>query len=99
MQRISRLLAISKERTPAAIGELVTSLGDGDEQVRWPASMALNSIGGPVVVATLESYLAQGSSVVAREEAVRLERLMQSAASSRIVCLAQIATLTLREMK
>ena len=58
MQRISRLLAISKERTPAAIGELVASLGDEDEQVRWLASMALNSIGGPAVVATLESYVA-----------------------------------------
>ena len=50
----------------------MASLGDEDEQVRWLASMALNSIGGPVVVATLESYLAQGASGVAREEAVRL---------------------------
>ena len=72
MQRISRLLALSKERSALAIGELVAALADEDEQVRWLASMALSSSGGPVVVATLEAYLAQGASGVALEEAEKV---------------------------
>lgn len=72
VERLNRLLAIGKEGTPAAIGELVASLGDGDEQLRWLASMAVQSIGGPAVVAAVESYLAQGAAGVGREEAERL---------------------------
>jgi hypothetical protein len=72
LQRINRLLALSKERSALAIGELVAALADEDEQVRWLASMALSSSGGPVVVATLEAYLAQGASGVGREEAERV---------------------------
>jgi len=77
LQRLNRLLAISKEQTPAAIGELVAALGDEDEQLRWLASMALQRIGGPVVVATLERFVASGVGDVARGEAERLLEVLK----------------------
>jgi hypothetical protein len=80
-QRIARLLALSKERSALAIGELVAALGDEDEQVRWLASMALQRIGGPVVAATLERFVEMEVGDVARGEAeMLLARLRGEAA-------------------
>jgi HEAT repeat protein len=71
-QRLSRLLALGRQRTPEAVGELVAALGDGDEQLRWLAALALQGIGGGAVVVTLRAFIEQAPSMVAREEAERL---------------------------
>jgi HEAT repeat protein len=71
-QRLSRLLALGRQRTAETVGELVAALGDEDEQLRWLAALALQGIGGDAVVATLRAFIEQAPSAVAREEAERL---------------------------
>jgi HEAT repeat protein len=71
-QRLSRLLALGRQRTPEAVGELVAALGDEDEQLRWLAALALQGIGGDAVVATLKVFIEQAPSALAREEAEKL---------------------------
>ena len=78
MQRISRIMALGKARTPEAIGELVAALADEDEQLRWLASMALQSIGGGVVVATLRAYVEGNAPETGRDEARKLLEQMAS---------------------
>lgn len=67
-QRLSRLLALGRQRTPEAIGELVAALGDEDEQLRWLAALSLQGISGGTVIATLKAFMDQAPSAVAREE-------------------------------
>jgi len=71
-QRLSRLLALGRQRTPEAIGELVAALGDEDEQLRWLAALSLQGIGGATVIATLKAFIDQAPSAVAREEAEKV---------------------------
>jgi len=71
-QRLSRLLALGRQRTPEAIGELVAALGDEDEQLRWLAALSLQGIGGGTVIATLKAFIDQAPSAIAREEAEKV---------------------------
>jgi hypothetical protein len=72
MQRISRIMALGKARTPEAIGELVAALADDDEQLRWLASVALQTVSGGVVVATLRAYVEGEAPEIGRDEARKL---------------------------
>ena len=71
-ERLGRLLELGKQRTAAAIGELVAALGDEDENLRWLAAMSLQGIGGETVVATLRAFMAQAPSAAAQAEAERV---------------------------
>ncbi|MGB4802585.1 MAG: hypothetical protein WBV59_08000, partial [Anaerolineae bacterium] len=46
----------------------VAALGDEDEQLRWLASLSLLGMGGSTVIATLQAFIVQAPSAVAREE-------------------------------
>ncbi len=50
----------------------VAALGDEDEQLRWLAALSLLGIGGATVIATLQAFIAQAPSAVAREEAEKV---------------------------
>ncbi|MFZ2520836.1 MAG: HEAT repeat domain-containing protein, partial [Anaerolineae bacterium] len=71
-ERLGRLLTLGRKQTSEAIGELVAALGDEDEQLRWLASLSLLGMGGSTVIATLQAFMAQAPSAVAREEAEKV---------------------------
>ncbi len=71
-ERLGRLLTLGRKQTSEAIGELVAALGDEDEQLRWLAALSLLGMGGSTVIATLQAFIAQAPSAVAREEAEKV---------------------------
>ena len=71
-ERLGRLLTLGRKQTSEAIGELVAALGDEDEQLRWLASLSLLGMGGSTVIATLQAFIVQAPSAVAREEAEKV---------------------------
>jgi HEAT repeat protein len=67
-----RVMALRKQDSPEAVGEMVAALGDEDGSVRYLAALALQGIGGGTVVATLEAFIEQAPSELAREEAEKV---------------------------
>jgi hypothetical protein len=79
-ERLLRVMALRRESSPEAIGEMVAALGDEDEKIRWLAALSLQGTGEGLVIATLRAFVGQAPSAVAREGA---EKVLQNLGESR----------------
>jgi HEAT repeat protein len=77
-ERLLRVMALRKQDSPEAIGEMVAALGDEDGSVRYLAALSLPGIGGETVIATLEAFIEQAPSEFAREEAEKVLGKLQA---------------------
>jgi HEAT repeat protein len=71
-ERLLRVMALRKQDTPEAIGEMVAALGDEDGSIRYLAALSLQGIGGEAVVATLKAFIYQAPSELAQAEAEKV---------------------------
>jgi HEAT repeat protein len=72
VERLLRVMALRKQDSPEAIGEMVAALGDEDGGIRYLAALSLQGISTGTVVATLRVFIEQAPSALAREEAQSL---------------------------
>jgi hypothetical protein len=73
--KLARIMALKRQATPEAIGEMVAALGDADERIRWLAGSALASLKDARVVEAVRVFGEGTESVEGREAAGKL--LMQ----------------------
>ena len=66
------------QATPAAIQELTAALTDDNITIRWQASTALRTIGGPQVASTLQAFIHQTNNPAAKAEAEKLLAYIES---------------------
>jgi HEAT repeat protein len=71
-ERLLRVMALRKQDSPEAIGEMVAALGDEDGSVRYLAALSLQGIAGKTVIATLMAFMDQAPSGFARDEAEKV---------------------------
>lgn len=71
-EKFSRIMALKRQATPEAIGELVAALGDEDEKVRWLASSTLGGLKDERVVVAVRSFAQRTESAEGRDVAERL---------------------------
>lgn len=74
----ARLETLTKQATPAAIQELTAALMDENLTIRWQASSALRTIGGPQVASTLQAFIHQTNNPAAKAEAEKLLAYIES---------------------
>lgn len=74
----ARLETLTKQATPAAIQELTAALTDDNITIRWQASTALRTIGGPQVASTLQAFIHQTNNPAAKAEAEKLLAYIES---------------------
>jgi HEAT repeat protein len=71
-EKLSRIMALKRQATPEAIGEMVAALGDADERIRWLAGSALASLKDERVAAAVRVFAERTESVEGREAAQKL---------------------------
>ena len=72
-------MALKRQATPEAIGEIVAALGDEDERIHWLAGSALASLKDARVMEAVRVFRELTESEEGREEAGRLVERMESA--------------------
>lgn len=65
----SRLLALKRQPTPEAIGEIIAGLGDEDERIRWLAGSVLLALKAESVVTAVRAFAQRSESAEGRTSA------------------------------
>jgi HEAT repeat protein len=70
--KFSRIMALKREGSPEAIGEIVAALADEDERIRWLAGSTLVSLKDGRVVDAVSAFAERTESAEGREAAAKL---------------------------